>query len=64
MGSELKKEIERHGGKPLYDENMTDAEIIEAGFAAYKEIGEIPPSVKEVMDKIDAKRAKTDTEKK
>ena len=62
MGSELKKEIARHGGQPQYDENMTEAEIIEAGFKAYKEIGEIPPSVKEVMDKIEAKRGK-DAEK-
>ncbi len=64
MGSELKKEIEKHGGKPLYDEDMTDAEIIAAGFQAYKDIGEVPPPVKEAMDKIDARRAKNDAEKK
>lgn len=45
MGKERDRLIRRLGGRPISDENPSDADLIEAHYGYYRKAGRLPPEI-------------------
>jgi hypothetical protein len=53
MGKERDELIRRLGGTPVSDLNLTDQEIIELAWETYFKRGELPPTIRRILEEME-----------